>query len=73
MSKEQLEKSKLLADMIRKETRLPHNFPYELIDWLIEQAEQNERYREALMTIAVGDNHFARYEDIARKALEESE
>src|SRR5690625_2699690 len=40
MSKDQLEKSKVLADMIRKETRLPHNFPYELIDWLIEQAER---------------------------------
>ena len=35
MSKEQLKKAKVLADMIRKETRLPHNFPYELIDWLI--------------------------------------
>src|SRR5699024_7562703 len=51
MSKEQLKKAKVLADMIRKETRLPHNFPYELIDWLIEQAEQNERYREALEKI----------------------
>ena len=39
-------------------------------DRLIEQAEQNERYREALMTIAVGDDHFAKYEDIARDALE---
>ena len=48
MSKEQLEKSKLLADMIKKETRLPHNFPFELIDWLIEQAEQNKRYRELI-------------------------
>src|SRR5690625_5143125 len=40
MSKEQLKKAKVLADMVRKETRLPHNFPYELIDWLIEQAEK---------------------------------
>src|SRR5690625_4059788 len=58
MSKEQLKKAKVLADMIRKETRLPHNFPYELIDWLIEQAElveeleqQNKRYREAIEKI----------------------
>ena len=33
-------------------------------------SEQNKRYREALMTIAVGDNHFATYEDIAKQALE---
>ena len=33
-------------------------------------SEQNKRYREALMTIAVGDDHFAKYEDIARDALE---
>ena len=32
--------------------------------------KQNKRYREALMTIAVGDNHFATYEDIAKQALE---
>jgi len=32
--------------------------------------KQNKRYREALMTISVGDDHFAKYEDIARDALE---
>src|SRR5690625_3439165 len=46
MSKEQLKKAKVLADMIRKETRLPHNFPYELIDWLIEQAERAQELEE---------------------------
>lgn len=37
---------------------------------LDKREEQNKHYREALMTIAVGDDHFAKYEDIARDALE---
>lgn len=55
MSKERLEKAKTMAKLLKMETRLPHNFPHHLVDWLIEQAEraqeleqQNKRYREVL-------------------------
>ena len=55
MDKKRLEKAKLMAKMLRVETRLPHNFPFDLVDWLVEQAERAEelerkveRYREAL-------------------------
>lgn len=40
MSKERLETAKLMAKMLRTETRLPHDFPFDLIDWLVEQAER---------------------------------
>src|SRR5690625_1850897 len=42
MSKERLEKAKLMAEMLRVETRLPHDFPFDLVDWLVEQAEQKQ-------------------------------
>ena len=45
-------------------------------EWLIEQAEQNERYREALEKISQGKITYADsfgMINIARKALEESE
>lgn len=42
----------------------------ELIDLLESEREKSERYKQALMTIAVGDNHFAEFEDIAKWALE---
>lgn len=58
MSKERLEEAKLMAEMLRVETRLPHDFPFDLVDWLVEQAErvqeleqQNKRYREYLELI----------------------
>lgn len=58
MSKERLETAKLMARMLRVETRLPHDFPFDLVDWLVEQAErvqelerQNKRYREYLELI----------------------
>ena len=40
MSKEQLETAKLMARMLRLETRLPYDFPFDLVDWLVEQAER---------------------------------
>ena len=40
MSKERLEEAKLMAEMLRVETRLPHDFPFDLVDWLVEQAER---------------------------------
>ena len=55
MSKERLETAKLMARMLRAETRLPYDFPFDLVDWLVEQAErvyeleqQNKRYKQAL-------------------------
>src|SRR5690606_34150738 len=39
MSKERLEEAKLMAEMLKVETRLPHDFPFDLVDWLVEQAE----------------------------------
>ena len=38
--KERLEEAKLMAEMLRVETRLPHDFPFDLVDWLVEQAER---------------------------------
>src|SRR5690554_810236 len=53
--KKRLEEAKLMAKMLRVETRLPHDFPFDLVDWLVEQAErvqelekQNKRYEQAL-------------------------
>src|SRR5690625_4528137 len=40
--KERLEEAKLMAEMLRVETRLPHDFPFDLVDWLVEQAEQKQ-------------------------------
>src|SRR5690554_962922 len=40
MSKKRLEEAKLMAEMLRVETRLPHDFPFDLVDWLVEQAER---------------------------------
>ena len=40
MSKKRLEEAKLMAKMLRVETRLPHDFPFDLVDWLVEQAER---------------------------------
>ena len=40
MSKERLETAKLMARMLRVETRLPYDFPFDLVDWLVEQAER---------------------------------
>ena len=40
MSKERLEAAKLMAKMLRLETRLPYDFPFDLVDWLVEQAER---------------------------------
>ena len=55
MSKERLETAKLMARMLRLETRLPYDFPFDLVDWLIKQAERaqeleqkNKDYREAI-------------------------
>ena len=60
MSKQQLETAKLMARMLRVETRLPYDFPFDLVDWLVEQAEraqelekQNKRYREYLELIKI--------------------
>ena len=38
--KERLEEAKLMAEMLRLETRLPYDFPFDLVDWLVEQAER---------------------------------
>lgn len=64
MSKERLEDAKLMARMLRLETRLPYNFPFYLVDWLVEQAERVyeleakiERYREALEFYADKNNY----------------
>jgi len=48
MSKERLEKAKLMAEMLRVETRLPHDFPFDLVDWLVEQAEQKQSLETAV-------------------------
>ena len=86
MSKERLEEAKLMAEMLRVETRLPHDFPFDLVDWLVEQAErvqelekQNKRYREAIERAldesGWGDEGNALHKmiSILAKALEESE
>ena len=46
MSKERLEAAKLMAKMLRVETRLPHDFPFDLVDWLVEQAERVQELEE---------------------------
>ena len=46
MSKERLEEARLMAEMLRVETRLPHDFPFDLVDWLVEQAELVEKLEE---------------------------
>lgn len=87
MSKQQLETAKLMAKMLKAETRLPYDFPFDLVDWLVEQAErvqeleqQIRRYQEALEAIAYFDDKEeggvatridVKY--IARKALEGEE
>lgn len=38
--KKRLEEAKRMAEMLRVETRLPHDFPFDLVDWLVEQAER---------------------------------
>ena len=38
-NKKRLEEAKLMSEMLKVETRLPHNFPFDLVDWLVEQAE----------------------------------
>lgn len=43
MSKKRLEEAKLMAEMLRVETRLPHDFPFDLVDWLIEQSENTRK------------------------------
>ena len=48
MSKERLEEAKLMAEMLRAETRLPHDFPFDLVDWLVEQAERVQELEEDL-------------------------
>ena len=48
MGKERLEKAKLMAEMLRVETRLPHDFPFDLVDWLVEQAEQKQSLETAV-------------------------
>mgnify|MGYP001229624977 CR=1 FL=1 len=62
--KERLEEARLMAEMLRVETRLPHDFPFDLVDWLVEQAERVwelerkiERYREALVFYADENNY----------------
>lgn len=64
MSKQQLETAKLMARMLRLETRLPYDFPFDLVDWLVEQAERAQelerkikRYREALEFYADENNY----------------
>src|SRR5690606_8177935 len=52
--KKRLEEAKLMAEMLRVETRLPHDFPFDLVDWLVEQAE---RVQELESRIA-DDEHF---------------
>lgn len=48
MSKERLEEARLMAEMLRVETRLPHDFPFDLVDWLVEQAERAQELEEEL-------------------------
>src|SRR5690625_1986501 len=46
--KDRLKNAKLMAEMLRVETRLPHDFPFDLVDWLIEQAEQKQSLETAV-------------------------
>lgn len=81
--KERLEEAKLMAKMLRVETRLPHDFPFDLVDWLVEQAERAkelerkiERYREALELIREQGSwglFTDKYAKIAHEALEGEE
>ena len=73
IDKKRLEEAKLMAKMLRVETRLPHDFPFDLVDWLVEQAErvqelekQNKRYEQALEFYADEETYetkFATYTD----------
>lgn len=51
MSKERLEEAKLMAEMLRVETRLPHDFPFDLVDWLVEQSERVQELEEELQEL----------------------
>lgn len=49
--KKRLEEAKLMAEMLRVETRLPHDFPFDLVDWLVEQAERAQEYDRELISL----------------------
>ena|SRR5690625_3939042 len=49
--KDRLKNAKLMAEMLRVDTRLPHDFPFDLVDWLVEQAEQAIDYDNKLISI----------------------
>ena len=51
MSKERLEEAKLMAEMLRVETRLPHDFPFDLVDWLVEQSERVQELEDELQEL----------------------
>ena len=68
MSKERLEEAKLMAEMLRVETRLPHDFPFDLVDWLVGQAERAEelerkieRYRKVLAFYADEETYETKF------------
>lgn len=54
--KERLEEAKLMAEMLRVETRLPHDFPFDLVDWLVEQSERVQELEEEVERYQSGRN-----------------
>ena len=76
MSKERLEAAKLMAKMLRLETRLPYDFPFDLVDWLVEQAErvqelESDSYNAHLERLLDRkDQEIERYREAIRECIE---
>lgn len=76
--KERLEEARLMAEMLRVETRLPHDFPFDLVDWLVEQAERVQELEEDLTKYRNGfefqlliNNSIKKQNKRYKRALEE--
>lgn len=47
MNEAKLKEARMMARIIRLDTRLPHDFPFDLIDWLVDRAKLAKKLQDA--------------------------